>query len=150
MQIKTFSVSVHDDGSQSEAMNRFMRGHQVLQVHREFVANGASSASWCFCVEYEEGAVPVRTGGLKKRVDYKEVLDEKDFAVFARLRTARKRISDEDQVPAFAICTDEQLAGFVRGGDLTHAGMKKAKGFGEKKVEKYAARLLMETPEGAA
>ena len=150
MQIRTFSISVHDDGSQSEAMNRFLRGHQILQIHREFIANGSSSASWCFCVEYEETATPVRKGNSRKRVDYKEVLDEKDFEVFARLRSARKRMAEEDQIPAFAICTDEQLAEFARNGDLTLSGMKKVKGLGEKKVEKYAERLLMESPEDPA
>jgi len=115
MQIRTFSISVHDDGSQGEAMNRFLRGHQVLRVHREFLPGGNSSACWCFCVEYEEAAGAGGGGRFladRKRVDYKEVLTEEAFSVFARLRAARKQIAEAEDIPAYAVFTDEQLAGY--------------------------------------
>jgi hypothetical protein len=41
-------------------------------------------------------------------VDYREVLDDKDFAVFAKLRTKRKELADKDGVPAYALFTNEQ------------------------------------------
>lgn len=140
MQIRTFTISVHDDGSQCEALNRFMRGHQVLQVHREFVGGGTSSASWCFCVEYEEvfqgsgrsSRVP------RRKVDYKEVLSEEAFAVFSRLRSARKKMAEKDDVPAYVIFTDEQLAGMTELDELSPQAMKKVKGVGAGKVENFA------------
>ncbi len=144
MQIRIFNISIHDDGSQCEALNRFMRGHQVLQVHREFVGGGSSSAIWCFCVEYEE----VLQGGGKssrvprRKVDYKEVLSEDAFAVFSRLRAARKKMAEKDDVPAYVIFTDEQLAGMTELGELSLQVMKKVKGVGTGKIEKYAERML--------
>ena len=143
MQMKTFTVSVHDDGSQCEAMNRFLRGHQVLQVHREFVDGGTSSACWCFCVEFEEASA--RSGSPRtprKKVDYKEVLSEETFALFARLRAARKKMAEEEDVPAYVIFTDEQLAGMAELDGLSPQTMKNVKGVGSGKIEKYAERLL--------
>jgi hypothetical protein len=48
-------------------------------------------------------------------VDYKEVLNEADFAVFSRLRDLRKVIAEKEAVPAYAIFTNEQLAAMVTG-----------------------------------
>lgn len=125
-------------------MNRFLRGHQVLRVHREFLPGGSSSACWCFCVEYEETA---NVGGGRfladrKRVDYKEVLKEAAFAVFSRLRAARKQIAEEEGIPAYAVFTDEQLAGMTELGELNPASLQQVKAIGTGKVEKYAVRLL--------
>ena len=36
-------------------MNAFLRGHRVLAVKKEFVADGENSF-WSFCVEYLDGA----------------------------------------------------------------------------------------------
>jgi hypothetical protein len=48
-------------------------------------------------------------------VDYKEVMNEADFAVFSRLRDLRKVIAEKEAVPAYAIFTNEQLAAMVTG-----------------------------------
>ena len=55
------------------------------------------------------------------KIDYKEVLNEVDFAVFARLRDLRKVISDKEAIPAYSIFTNEQLAAMVTGqGGFSH------------------------------
>ena len=47
----------------------------------------------------------------KEKVDYKLVLSEADFSLFSRLREIRKQIAIADAVPAYAVFTDEELAG---------------------------------------
>ena len=37
MQIRTFTVPIHDDGGGAEELNRFLRSRRVLEVEREFV-----------------------------------------------------------------------------------------------------------------
>ncbi|MCD6326071.1 HRDC domain-containing protein, partial [bacterium] len=83
-----------------------MRSHKIVSVQKT-VELVDRAPRWCFCVEYLEG---VRSSGRSKRIDYKEVLSEKDFAVFARLRDARKALGEAEAVPVYAVCTNEQLA----------------------------------------
>lgn len=141
MQFKTFTVAVGDP-SGCEELNRFLAGRRVLTVQRELIQNGRESC-WVFCVEYLESSSVGRTPyPRKERVDYKTVLTEEQFAVFAKLRECRKELATKEGLPAFAVCTDEQLAEIARQRPETLADLKKIDGLGDAKVEKYGERLL--------
>jgi superfamily II DNA helicase RecQ len=149
MQIKLFTVPVGDEGSQQDELNAFLRGHKVLDVENRLVQN-ERGAYWCFCVRYIEGAIgtSASNGGAgrnlqyKEKTDYKNVLDEATFRVFARFREIRKQIAADDAVPAFAVFTDEELAELAKLPELTPKTMMTVKGVGEKKMERYAERFL--------
>jgi superfamily II DNA helicase RecQ len=85
-------------------------------------------------------------------VDYKEVLNEADFAVFSRLRDLRKVIAEKEAVPAYAIFTNEQLAAMVTGKVESLTEMGKIDGIGAARIEKYGAAFLKALTEkgGAA
>ena len=51
MQLKVFVMPVKNLGAAEVEMNAFLRGHRVLAVKKEFVADGENSF-WSFCVEY--------------------------------------------------------------------------------------------------
>ena len=82
------------NAAQVAEMNAFLRGHRVLAVKKEFVADGENSF-WTFCVEYLDGvgAGALLPGGRPK-VDYKEVLKPEEFEVFSRLRDWRKSVAE--------------------------------------------------------
>ena len=141
MQIKVFTIPVHDDGGWNEELNRFLRSHRVLEVEREFVQDGSASC-WCFCVRYLNVNAGTKGASQRRRVDYKDVLDEPTFATFAALRARRKQIAGEDGVPAFAVFTDEQLADMARLETLTAVTMRGVKGVAEGKIARYGDRLL--------
>ena len=46
IQLKHFMIRAIGDEGGEDALNRFLRGHQVLEVRQEFVPNGSNSA-WC-------------------------------------------------------------------------------------------------------
>lgn len=141
MQFHVFTISIGDP-SGSDELNRFLVGHRVLTVQREFIQNGSQSC-WTFCVEYiESGAGSGRVGQRKERTDYMQVLPPAQFAVFSRLRECRKELATKEGLPAFAVCTDEQLAAMARQESLTKAGLMAIEGFGEGKAEKYAVTLI--------
>jgi len=96
-------------------MNAFLRGHRVLAVKKEFVADGENSF-WSFCVEYLDGSAPgaMPTGGRVPKVDYKEVLKPEEFEVFSRLREWRKTVAEKEGVPVYVVLSNEQLAQMVR------------------------------------
>jgi superfamily II DNA helicase RecQ len=143
MQFKIFTVPVSDDGAAIEEMNSFLRGHKALEVEQQLISTKAGS-HWHFCIKYLANALPVMTAGRPQgvsKVDYKEVLSEKVFAVFSALREARKRVAEEDGLPVYAVFTNEELAGIAALESVAVEGMKKVKGVGDKKVERFGKRL---------
>jgi hypothetical protein len=86
MPFEFIQIPANGQGSAKEELNKLLRGGRIASVRKEFVANGEDSF-WAFCIEFLDGAL----GGDKSRgsgpkVDYKEVLNAEDFAVFAKLR----------------------------------------------------------------
>lgn len=147
MQFRVFSVAATGDLAAEEELNCFLRSHRVASVQKQLVVE-AGTAYWCFCVEFLLGQSSAGGGPKSRsRVDYKEVLSEADFAVFARLRDARKQLATEEAIPVYAVCTNEQLAEMARTRPTTLGDLKKIEGFGDAKAEKYGAALLAASGE---
>ncbi len=140
MQIQLFTIPITDNGSALEEMNRFLRGHKVLETDKHLVQN-EHGATWCFCISYIANG-NTATKGKKEKVDYKNVLDPKIFEIFSELRKIRKQIAETDAIPAYAVFTDEELAGIAKLKELTVSNLRKIKGIGPKKVEKYGDRII--------
>lgn len=143
MQYEIFSVPVLGGNEDTERMNCFLRGHKVVQVDRQFVVLG-DCAYWSFCVNYlvASPASVVLSGERREKVDYRNVLSEEHFRVFSRLRQYRKRIAEQDAVPAYAVFTDAELAVLAQVESLTAETMLKIDGIGKKRMEKYGALLI--------
>ncbi len=145
MQYKFFTIPVMGDGATaaSDEMNAFIRGRRVLTVQRELISNGTMSC-WTCCVEYIDGAKPLEFGkfGAKEKIDYRQVLNDEDFARFRILRECRKAIAEEDAVPAYAVFLDEHLANIAKSSEVTLETLKAVNGVGEKKIEKYGKRFI--------
>jgi len=140
MQIKLFTIPISDSGDFQEELNRFLRSHKILEVENQLISN-ENGASWCFCVKYIDTPLAYQKGGPQKR-DYRNELDEKTFAIFSKLREIRKQLANEDAVPAYAVCTDQELADIARLPEINDSGLLSVKGFGEKKLEKYGNRII--------
>ena len=144
MQYAFFMIPVMDTQAAEEELNRFLRGCRPVSAHRELV-HAPGGAYWALCVEYLDGAggggASGKPGG-RPRVDYKEVLSEADFAVYSRLRERRRELAEQEAVPVYAVCTNEQLAEMAKRRVSTPAGLQEIEGFGEAKTAKYAARFL--------
>ncbi|MDR1866618.1 MAG: HRDC domain-containing protein [Bacteroidales bacterium] len=147
MQFKIFTIPVADDGAALEDMNRFLRGHKVLEVEQQLLSTKTGS-NWHFCVKYLANAQPEgsRDGGrpvsAQSKVDYREVLSEKTFAVFSVLRECRKKIAEEDGLPVYAVFTNEELANIASLEEITADRLKQVKGVGDKKAERFGVRLV--------
>ena len=139
MQFKLFTIPITDSGAALDEMNQFLRGHKVLETDKHLVQN-EHGATWCFCVSYIINSKPANI--KKEKVDYKNVLDTKVFEVFSELRKIRKQIAETDGIPAYAVFTDEELAGIAKLEELTVANLKNVKGIGTKKAEKYGKRII--------
>jgi superfamily II DNA helicase RecQ len=140
MQIKLFTIPISDNGAMLDEMNRFLRSKKVLEVQSELISN-TNGASWCFCIRYLESQFTPTTK-VRKKIDYKHVLDDATFQKFSKLREIRKKVAAEEGIPAFAVFTDEELAGMAKLEVITPKSMLSIKGIGDKKVERYAEHFL--------
>lgn len=143
MQLRFFAIPARDPAVAEAELNRVLAAGRVAGLERQFVAAGAESF-WAVCVSVAEGpgALPaaVKAGGRKP--DYREVLNEADFAVFARLRALRKSIAEAEGVPPYAVFTNEQLAAMVTARVATVEALAAIDGVGPARVERYGPSFL--------
>jgi len=153
MQLRFYTVPIHGGDDVADELNRFLTGHRILAVERQFNQNGGASA-WAICVTFEPAGEGRPQGGpaaaRRGKVDYREVLNEQDFNVYARLRVLRKELAEAEGVPAYALFTNEQLAELVTRRVNTAAAMREIPGIGDARIDKYAARFLAVLAEALA
>lgn len=144
MQVQIFSIPVWGGTLATEELNRFLRPHRILSLEKRLVEQEGESC-WTFCIQYLERTFGTESDAVRPgapKVDYKEVLSASDFAVFARLRDARKRIAKKEAVPPYAIFTNEQLAEMITTKVSSLAAMEKIDGVGTARLKKYGAAML--------
>ncbi len=140
MKFHIFRVEVLDPAPGQDALNAFCAQHRVCDVDKRFVDLGAH-AYWTFCVATLDGEESPRAGE-RKRIDYREILTESDFALYAELRNLRRTIADHEGVPPFALFTNEQLAAMVTRRVTTATALGEIEGVGKARIDKYARHFL--------
>jgi len=142
MQKKIINVPLTDDGTVQAELNRLLASSRVLEVEQRFF-NNEKGGCWSFCIRYIQNLPPQpEPYASREKVDYKKVLGEEEFKVFSDLRELRKQIAAQDAVPAYAVFTDEELAGIARLPRLEAGKLISIKGIGDKKVQKYGKMLV--------
>lgn len=145
MEIKIITVPAIGGEELNEEMNRFLRGHKIVCVDKQFY-QAFENAYWTFCIRYLPNAANSSNGTAfsekKEKIDYKNVLDEKTFAVFSKLRMIRKALAEKDEVPAYAVFTDAELAEISKLENLSENSLLSIPGIGQRKVEKYGKLML--------
>lgn len=142
MQFKFFNIPVNDTENAGEELNKFIRSHRVLEVWHE-LANNNNGVVWHFAVKYLDGNKPMYPDKKRsERIDYREVLDEKTFAVYSKLREARKTIAEQDGLPVYAVFTNEELANVAALPVINEGTICQVNGIGEKKAERFGKRLV--------
>ena len=133
-------------------LNRFLAGHRILAVDRQFVQD-ASNSAWAICVSFDSGEATLAARGAsmarRGKVDFKDILSDPEFAVFARLRALRKEKADAEGIPAYALFTNEQLAEMVQKRAVSATSLREIPGIGEARVEKYGEAFLAILKEAA-
>ncbi|MEA1910436.1 MAG: HRDC domain-containing protein [Spirochaetota bacterium] len=102
--------------------------------------DGERGTGWVFLVEY--GNENKSQTSNKVRVDYREVLNEQEFAFFDHLRQVRKTIAEKNGVPVYAVFTNEQLAGMVKKPPKTIKDVFSLPGVGEARVKQFGEAFV--------
>ena len=147
MKLRFFSINALDPEADQAALDAFCTQHRLVAIDKHFVTR-SDVCYWSVCVTYLEKSTsptiskPNQTINKRGQVDYREVLNDQDFAVYAKLRNLRKLISDAESTPVYAIVSNDQMAAMVtnRVNSLTALGA--INGIGDAKLEKYGKRFL--------
>ncbi len=142
MPYQFFTIPIHDDGSAAEMLNRFIQTHKIANERIEFVQDGPNSA-WVVCVCYiQKEHVQLAVEDKKPKVDYRELLSDEDFQVYAKLRALRKELAEQEGVPPYALFTNKQLATMVEQRVNSVSALRNIDGVGEARVNKYGDAFL--------
>ncbi|MEI6066544.1 MAG: HRDC domain-containing protein [Methylococcaceae bacterium] len=144
MKMHFFTVPAKWPEQAQQTLNAFCAQHRVMTLEKQFVDVGIESY-WSICVTFMEGInLPVAGNVTNRRdkIDYRDVLSEQDFALYAQLRNLRKALSEQEGIPAYALFTNEQLAGMVTGRVRSESELAKIEGVGKARLEKYGSAFL--------
>ena len=137
-QFASFFVSPFGEGSVCDELNHFLKSHRIVNLEKKFIDK--ERTGWVFLVEY--GTENKLQGSGKPRIDYREVLNEQEFALFDHLRQIRKTTAEKHGVPVYAVFTNEQLASMVKKPPESLKEMFLLPGVGEARVKQFGEIFL--------
>jgi superfamily II DNA helicase RecQ len=140
MQVKIFTIPIIGGETANDELNVFLRTKKVLKTEKQLVVSD-NQAFWSFCVSYLDEMIANKNS--KAKIDYMKVLDRESFERFSKMREIRKRIANEEAIPAYAVFTDEELSKLAKFSALQLSDITSIKGIGEKKAEKYGKHFIL-------
>jgi len=139
MKIQIFSIPIIGGEEENKRMNDFLSSHRVVKIQEKLTA----SDYWTFCISYVDKQPETEIDSKKqKKIDYKDVLNEEDFARFSAMRTVRKKIAMEKAVPPYAIFTDAMLADITKLKEMTIKAISEINGIGEGRATEYGQQMI--------
>ncbi|KPA12378.1 HRDC domain-containing protein [Candidatus Magnetomorum sp. HK-1] len=145
-QYKFFHIPIKYSNDSESELNQFLKANHIVQIQHELIKED-NTAYWSFIVEYMVNGTENKSfindnNKTRSRIDYREVLSPKDFAVYAKLREWRKNKAQEESVPVYTIFTNEQLANISEKRIQSKSNLQKIDGIGEARVNKYADTVI--------
>lgn len=95
-----------------------------------------------FLVEYTENEGGKSAYTMSSKVDWRDVLNPSQFAVYDFLRKTGKEIGDKTEIPLYGILSNEQLALMSQNPPKTKEDFLKIKGVNEQKYKQFGEIFL--------
>lgn len=152
-QFMTFFVSLFSEPSSHAELNNFLKSHRIINVEKRLI-DGERGTGWIFLVEYSDNEGTKSSYTMSSKVDWRDVLNPSQFAVYDLLRKKRKEIGDKTKIPLYGILSNEQLALMAQNPPKTKEDFLKIKGINEAKYKQWGeifiktiAQALLSTEE---
>ncbi|MBQ0008222.1 MAG: HRDC domain-containing protein [bacterium] len=147
MQIAIFNIPLTEGQSETDKLNKLLRGNRIVAIDKQLVTNSDGTHCWSFCVTYLPNTVETQGTGdavnKQSQVDYKEVLTPEQFVKFDKLRQCRKELGNRLGMPVYAIFTNSELASMTTDiEDITEQNLLKIRGIGKGKIERFGREFL--------
>ena len=103
-QFMTFFIIPFSEPSSSAELNNFLKSHRIINVEKRLIdGERGSGTGWVFLGEYTENEGGKSADTKSSKVDWRDVLNPSQFAVYDLLRKTRKEIGDKTKIPLYGI-----------------------------------------------
>ena len=147
MQIRIFTLPVISSRQSEDELNRFLRSHRVLQVERHFCPD--NGGYWAVLVEYVDGdpVAEAPPASRREKKDFSKELDGAALQRFEHFKHIRREIASTNNIPAYLVFTNEELALLAKMPPLTEENTRQVKGIAPQRLKDYV-RYFIETGNG--
>jgi superfamily II DNA helicase RecQ len=128
-------------------LNGFLKSNRIVNVEKRLI-DGERGTGWIFLVEYG-GEHKNQPAPSAQRVDYREILNAQEYALFDKLRRLRKDLAEKQRIPVYAVFTNDHLANMVKTKPATLKSIAALPGIGEGRVKQYGEIFLKTLAEHA-
>ena len=135
-QFQTFFISTFGEASVCAELNQFLKSHRIINMEKTFI-NGDRGTGWAVLVEFANQDSLTMHSGSTSKIDYREILSEKEFARFDALRKLRKTEAERLGIPVYGVFTNEQLAEMAKSPPKKISDLQKIKNVGEGRVKQF-------------
>ena len=139
-QYSSFFISPFGDKTAVDELNSFLRSHRIVNVEKKLI-DGERGTGWVFLVEFG-GDGNKNSSGSAPRVDYREIFNTTEYALFDKLRKLRKEVAEKSGIPVYAVFTNEQLAAMVKKPPKTSADLLSISDIGEARAKQYGDEFI--------
>lgn len=146
-QFMTFFISPFSEPSASAELNNFLKSHRIINVEKRLV-DGERGTGWIFLVEFTENEGGKSSYTMSAKVDWRDVLNPSQFALYDLLRKKRKEIGDKTKIPLYGILSNEQLALMAQNPPETKEDFIRIKGVNEQKYKQFG-EIFLQTIQSA-
>ncbi|MDR2073736.1 MAG: HRDC domain-containing protein [Spirochaetaceae bacterium] len=108
----SFFISPFGEKTVCDELNAFLKSHRIVNVEKRLI-DGERGTGWLFLVEYGSDNKN-QPSAAAQRVDYRDILNEQEYALFDKLRQLRKEPAEKQGIPVYAIFTNDHLAGMIK------------------------------------
>lgn len=141
-QYQSFFISPFSEPSVTSELNSFLKSHRIINVEKKLI-DGERGTGWAFLIEYSDYEIgKTFPNSQTSKVDYKDVLNPTEFAIFDNLRKVRKEISDKTRMPLYGIFSNEQLSLMAKNPPKTKDEFLQIKGVNEQKFKQFGEIFL--------
>jgi len=125
-----------------EELNTFLGNHRILGVHRETVTT-PTGPLLIFVVQYLPSTAD-RSPETNRRdsVDYRQLLNESDFAVFNDLRAERARLALAANTVPYKLFSNAHFATMVRQRCSSLTEIRRIPGISDDKVKRWGDAIV--------
>jgi superfamily II DNA helicase RecQ len=140
-QYACFFISPFGEKSVTDDLNAFLRSHRIVNIDKRLI-DGERGTGWVFLVEYGNESGKSASNVPSQRIDYREILNSAEYALYDNLRKLRKEIADKAGIPVYAVFTNDQLANMVKNPPKTSKDLLSISGVGEARVKQYGGAFM--------
>jgi len=140
-QYTSFFISPFGEKSVTDELNAFLRSHRIINVEKRLI-DGERGTGWVFLIEYGSDNNKSTSNSPAHRIDYREVLNPVEYALYDKLRNLRKEIAEKSGIPVYAVFTNDNLASMVKNPQQTLKDLLSISGVGEARVKQYGEAFI--------